>query len=34
LDQILSEHEPIPLEQAAQNEINLILQTAEQQLGE
>jgi trimethylamine--corrinoid protein Co-methyltransferase len=33
LDRILSEHEPIPLEQAAQNEINLILQTAEQQFG-
>ncbi|MGW8224599.1 MAG: trimethylamine methyltransferase family protein [Anaerolineales bacterium] len=33
LDQILSEHEPLPLEKAAQNEINLILQTAEQQFG-
>ena len=33
LDQILSEHEPIPLEQAAQNEINLILQKAGHQLG-
>ena len=32
-DKILAEHEPQPLEEAAKDEINLILKKAEEQLG-
>jgi trimethylamine:corrinoid methyltransferase-like protein len=33
LDRILAEHEPEPLEQAAQAELQIILDAAEQELG-